>query len=208
MPKRGAFALVMTALAVVLLLGFRTPEDIAAITGGDQRAAVTGGTGTTGTAGSSGTTGIIRLPGTDDGATGGAEPSDGAPATDDGATATDDGATATDDGATATEDGAPSATGDTAPTQAQTVTGPVVSTRWGTVQVEITVEGGQLTDVAAIQLPNGDRRSASISNQVEPMLRSQALSAQSAAIDGVSGATYTSNAYARSLQAALDTAGL
>jgi uncharacterized protein with FMN-binding domain len=187
MPKRGAFALVMTALAVALLLGFRTPEDIAAITGGDQRAAVTGGTGTTGTAGSSGTTGITRLPGTDDGATGGAEPSDGAIATD---------------------DGAPSATGDAAPTQARTVTGPVVSTRWGTVQVEITVEDGQLTDVAAIQLPNGDRRSAGISNQVEPMLRSQALSAQSAAIDGVSGATYTSNAYARSLQAALDTAGL
>jgi uncharacterized protein with FMN-binding domain len=178
MPKRGAFALVMTALAVVLLLGFRTPEDIAAITGGDQRAGVTGAAGTTGTIA--------------DGATGGAS---------DGTTGgTTDGTTdGTNDGTT---------DGPTAQTQARTVTGPVVSTRWGTVQVEITVEAGQLTDVAALQLPDGDRRSASISSQVEPTLRSQALSAQSAAIDGVSGATYTSTAYARSLQAALDSAGI
>ena len=84
----------------------------------------------------------------------------------------------------------------------------MVSTRWGTVQVEITVDGGQLTDVAALQLPGGDRRSASISSRVEPTLRSQALSAQSAEIDGVSGATYTSVAYSRSLQAALDSAGI
>jgi len=169
MPKRGAFALVMTALAVVLLLGFRTPEDIAAITGGDQQAGVTGAAGTTGVAADGSTSGAGDA--TTDGSTGGA--------------------------------GDP-----TAQAQALTVTGPVVSTRWGAVQVEITVENGQLADVAALQLPDGDRRSASISSQVEPTLRSQALSAQSAAIDGVSGATYTSDAYARSLQAALDAAGL
>ncbi len=177
MPKRGAFALVMTALALVLLLGFRTPDDIAAITGGDQRTGVTGAAGTTGTIA--------------DGATGGA--SDGA---------TGGGSDGTTGGAS---DGA---SGPTATAQARTVTGPVVSTRWGTVQVEISVEGGQLTDVVALQLPGGDRRSASISSRVEPTLRSQALSAQSAAIDGVSGATYTSTAYARSLQAALDSAGI
>ena len=170
MPKRGAFALVMTALAVVLLLGFRTPEDIAAITGGGQQAGVTGAAGTTGIAA--------------DGSTGGA------------------GDATTGDTATG------GASDPTAQAQALTVTGPVVSTRWGAVQVEITVENGQLADVAALQLPDGDRRSASISSQVEPTLRSQALSAQSAAIDGVSGATYTSDAYGRSLQAALDTAGL
>ncbi len=178
MPKRGAFALVMTALAVVLLLGFRTPEDIAAITGGDLQAGVNGTLGTTGTT-ADGSTG-----GASDGTTGGA--SDG----------------------TTGDDATGGASGPTAQVQARTVTGPVVSTRWGTVQVEITVEDGQLTDVAAIQLPDGDRRSASISSQVEPTLRSQALSAQSGQIDGVSGATYTSDAYARSLQAALDTAGL
>jgi uncharacterized protein with FMN-binding domain len=188
MPKRGAFALVMTALAVVLLLGFRTPEDIAAITGGDQRAGVTGAAGTTGatidgTTGSSGATGTSGAAGSNGGTTGGA--------------------------GTGANGGAGSGpSGGTAQTQDRTVTGPVVSTRFGTVQVAITVEGGQITDVTALQLPSGDRHSASISSRVEPTLRSQALTAQSAAIDGVSGATYTSDAYARSLQAALDSAGL
>jgi uncharacterized protein with FMN-binding domain len=188
MPKRGAFALVMTALAVVLLLGFRTPEDIAAITGGDQRAGVTGAAGTTGatidgTTGSSGATGTSGAAGSNGGTTGGA--------------------------GTGANGGAGSGpSGGTAQTQDRTVTGPVVSTRFGTVQVAITVEGGQLTDVTALQLPSDDRRSASISSRAEPTLRSQALTAQSAAIDGVSGATYTSAAYARSLQAALDSAGL
>jgi uncharacterized protein with FMN-binding domain len=182
MPKRGAFALVMTALAVVLLLGFRTPEDIAAITGGDQQAGVSGTAGTTGVAADRSTGGAGD--GTTDGSTGGASD-----------------ATTGDTATGGASDPTPQA-------QSRTVTGPVVSTRWGAVQVEITVENGQLADVAALQLPDGDRRSASISSQVEPTLRSQALSAQSAAIDGVSGATYTSDAYARSLQAALDTAGL
>ena len=86
----------------------------------------------------------------------------------------------------------------------RTVTGPVVNTRWGTVQVEVTLDGSQLVDVKALQLPGGDRRSSQISSSVEPILRSQALAAQGANIDGISGATYTSTAYARSLQAALD----
>ena len=84
----------------------------------------------------------------------------------------------------------------------------MVDTRYGPVQVEITVANGQLTDVTALQLPSDDRRSASISSRAEPMLRSEALAAQSASIDGVSGATYTSDGYAQSLQAALDAAGM
>ena len=191
MPKRGAFALVMTALAVVLLLGFRTQEDIAAITGGDQQAGVTGTPGTMGA--------------TADGSSGGASGATTDRASE--GTTGDDATGGASDGTTG-DDATGGASGPTGQAQARTVTGPVVSTRWGAVQVEITVDDGQLTDVAALQLPDGDRRSASISSQVEPTLRSQALSAQSAAIDGVSGATYTSDAYARSLQAALDTAGL
>ena len=85
-------------------------------------------------------------------------------------------------------------------------TGPSVDTRYGPVQVEVTIENGQITDVTALQLPVGRPVRPDL-EQVEPMLRSQALSAQSASIDGVSGATYTSDAYARSLQAALDDAG-
>ena len=88
-----------------------------------------------------------------------------------------------------------------------TVDGPVVDTRYGAVQVEIVVSGGQLTDVVALQLPTG-RHSGQISTAVAPILRQEALQAKSAAIDTVSGATYTSDAYAQSLQAALDQAGL
>ena len=68
----------------------------------------------------------------------------------------------------------------------------------------MTVEGDQIVDVQALQLPDGDRHSASISQQVEPMLRESALAADSADIDVISGATYTSTAYAYSLQSALD----
>ena len=91
-------------------------------------------------------------------------------------------------------------------TAARTVTGPTVNTRWGPVQVQITVASGRLTEITALELPTGGR-SGMISQSSEPTLRSQALAAQSAAIDGVSGATYTSIAYARSLQAALDSLG-
>ena len=90
---------------------------------------------------------------------------------------------------------------------ATTVDGPVISTRFGQIQVEVVVTGGKLTDVVALQLPAG-RRSGSISNYAEPILHQEALQAQSAKIDTVSGATYTSDAYAQSLQAALDQAGL
>ncbi len=90
---------------------------------------------------------------------------------------------------------------------ATTIDGPVVSTRYGPVQVEIVVANGQLTDVVALQLPTG-RRSGQISDYSAPILREEALTARSAQIDTVSGATYTSDAYARSLQAALDKAGL
>ena len=90
----------------------------------------------------------------------------------------------------------------------RTVDGPVVNTRFGSVQVEVTLDGTRIVDVAALRLPSGDRRTDQISSYVEPILRTQALQAQSATIDGISGATYTSNGYARSLQAALDSAGI
>jgi uncharacterized protein with FMN-binding domain len=87
------------------------------------------------------------------------------------------------------------------------VTGSVISTRYGTVEVQVTVQGGAITDVQAIELPSGGR-SGQISSYAAPLLASEALSAQSANIDIVSGATYTSEGYAQSLQAALDQAGI
>lgn len=90
-------------------------------------------------------------------------------------------------------------------TATQTVSGPAVSYFFGTAQVQVTLQNGQITDVTALQLPN-EGRSGRISQIVEPMLRSEVLSAQSAQINLISGATYTSDAYAQSLQAALDQA--
>ena len=88
-----------------------------------------------------------------------------------------------------------------------TFAGPVAQNPYGDVQVQITVKNGKITDVQALSLPVGGH-SGRISNYVAPILRSQALAAQSANIDGVSGATFTSQAYAESLQGALDAAGL
>ena len=87
------------------------------------------------------------------------------------------------------------------------MTGKVFSTPYGPVEVQITVDNGKITDVQALKLPtHGD--SGQISSYVKPILASETLQAQSAKIDVVSGATYTSLAYAGSLQSALDQAGI
>jgi uncharacterized protein with FMN-binding domain len=89
-----------------------------------------------------------------------------------------------------------------------TVTGDTVQTQWGPVQVQITVEGGRLTDVTAVQYPNGNGRDQQINAYALPVLAQEALAAQSANIDHVSGATITSDGYQQSLQSALDQANL
>jgi len=80
-------------------------------------------------------------------------------------------------------------------------------TEWGNVQVEVTIGDGVIVDVAAVEYPTG-RRSNEINDQAVPMLEAQAIALQSADLDIVSGATYTSRAYADSLQAALDQAAI
>lgn len=84
--------------------------------------------------------------------------------------------------------------------------GSVQQTRYGPVQVQIRVSGGKLVDVSVLQVPNSDRHDKQINGYAVPILRQAALDAQSANIDSVSGATITSTAYRRSLQAALDAA--
>jgi uncharacterized protein with FMN-binding domain len=84
----------------------------------------------------------------------------------------------------------------------------VSQTRFGNVQVQITVSGGKITDVTALQLTDEDRRSVAISNRAAPLLRSEVLQAQSANVQTIGGATVTSDAYLSSLQAALDAANL
>jgi len=90
---------------------------------------------------------------------------------------------------------------------AMTVAGDDVPNLFGDVQVQVTFSGAKIVDVRALQLPFDRARSAQISNIVEPYLRSEALQAQSAHIDLISGATYTSESYAESLQSAIDKAG-
>ena len=86
-----------------------------------------------------------------------------------------------------------------------TFTGVAVQDPYGQVQVQVTMTGGKITDVTALQLPS-QGRSGFISQSVAPILQGEAISAQSASINIVSGATYTSQAYAQSLQSALDQA--
>ncbi|MBC2903489.1 FMN-binding protein [Streptomyces cupreus] len=87
--------------------------------------------------------------------------------------------------------------------QAGTVTGDAVQTQYGPVQVRLTVSGGKVTKVEAVQAPSGGR-STEVTNTAVPRLNQAALATQSAEIDAVSGATYTSSGYKQSLQSALD----
>ncbi|WP_369245305.1 FMN-binding protein [Streptomyces sp. R41] len=101
-----------------------------------------------------------------------------------------------------------SSSGSTKSTGTKTVTGETVQTRWGPVQVRITLKNGKITDVTAVAYPSDNPKDQEINSYAIPQLRREALAAQSAQIDSVSGATYTSDGYKQSLQSALDSAGL
>jgi len=88
-----------------------------------------------------------------------------------------------------------------------TYTGAAETTRFGTTQVKVTISGGRITEIATVQLNQADPRSYQISVDAAPTLRTEVLAKQTAAVDVVSGATYTSDAYEASLQSALDQAG-
>jgi uncharacterized protein with FMN-binding domain len=99
-------------------------------------------------------------------------------------------------------------TGSTGRTSTATtkVNGSVAQTRWGPVQVQVKISAGKIVDVTALVYPSGNGRDQEINSYALPQLRQQVLDAQSAQIDGVSGATVTSDGYRESLQAALDAA--
>ena len=89
-----------------------------------------------------------------------------------------------------------------------TVTGDAASTRWGPVQVQLTVTDGTITDVEVVEYPSDNGKDQQINARALPVLVQETLDAQSADIDMVSGATVTSDGYVESLQSALDQAGL
>lgn len=88
-----------------------------------------------------------------------------------------------------------------------TYLGAAASTRYGDVQVQITVSGGQIVDVTVPAYPQSDRKDIAINNRALPVLIAETTAAQSADVQMVSGATYTSQGYIQSLQSALDQAG-
>ncbi|MEU1541158.1 FMN-binding protein [Actinacidiphila glaucinigra] len=87
-----------------------------------------------------------------------------------------------------------------------TFTGAPVATPYGTVQVAATLTGGRITAVRVLQAPDENGRDRQIASYALPRLTQEALGAQSARIDAVSGASYTSQGYVQSLQSALDQA--
>lgn len=164
LPRRGAVALSLTALALVLLGNFKTPG-ASGVTLASTVAAPGGATaGPTTPAGISTTSGTTAAAGT----------------------------------------GWTSAT--TVSSATATYTGTAIQTRYGAVQVQVTISSGKITGVTTLQVPSGDPHSSSISAAATPVLASEALTAQSAKIDTVSGATFTSQGYLASLQSALDQA--
>jgi uncharacterized protein with FMN-binding domain len=89
-------------------------------------------------------------------------------------------------------------------TASGTATGDAIDTQYGAAQVRVTVQDGK---IEALQLQGNDPRSVQISSSAEPVLQQEALSAQTADVDAVSGATFTSASYEQSLQSALDKLG-
>jgi uncharacterized protein with FMN-binding domain len=91
---------------------------------------------------------------------------------------------------------------------AKTYAGDAVMTRFGNVQVQITVKDGTITAADVLQVPWNDRHDQMINSAAVPVYNQEAVSAQSAQIDVVSGATYTWEGYTQSLQSAIDQANI
>lgn len=85
-------------------------------------------------------------------------------------------------------------------------TGTAADAVYGSIQVQATITGGKLTDVVFLQYPNDQRNSIEINTQAMPLLKQEAISAQNAQVDGVTGATDTSQAFTQSLGSALQSA--
>ena len=127
------------------------------------------------------------------------------------ATSGSDDSTSTDDSGTpapSSSSSSSSSSNSSSKSSSGTFTGDAVMTRWGVVQVEITVENGKITKSEAIEYPTENHRDQEINAYAVPVLDDEAVQAQSASIDAVSGATVTSDGYVQSLQSAIDQANL
>ncbi len=179
--KRILFSIAATVAGVVALLSFKTHSPVTVSGASLPSAGLPGSSSTTGpTTGTATATGAPPDPSNAGAGSSAATPS--VPAS-----------------ASSTPPGAASSA---------TYTGAAENTRYGVVQVKITVAGKRITNVAFAQLTAFDDRSAQINSDAAPILLQETLDAQSAQIDVVSGASYTSQGYMQSLQSALDQAGI
>lgn len=187
MPKRGLIAGLLTAGGLALLFSFKTPA----------------------TANINLKGALVSSPPANTSFSNGSNGSNGS-----GTTANSGGSTSNGSGSNGSGSNSASATSTPAPAtgggtpKSGTFTGQSIFNGYGNVQVQITVSNGKVTDVQALQLPTDRAYSAQVSQYVAPILRSEALQAQSAQISLISGATFTSEAYAQSLQSALQQAGI
>ena len=111
-------------------------------------------------------------------------------------------------GATPTTVGATPTTGTTSGARYKdgSYTGSVADAQWGNIQVKAIIQNGKITDVQFLQYPNDRNRSIDINNYADPQLTSEAIQAQSAQVDVISGATDSSEAFIQSLSDALSQA--
>ncbi|WP_040167657.1 FMN-binding protein [Microbacterium gorillae] len=204
--KRIVYVALSTLSALVLLFSYRTSlEAVAPTAAADtsptpSASADSGGSSSTGPSdsGSSSTgssdSGSSSTGSSDSGSSSGGSSDTGSSGSgSSGNGSTSDGGTSTSSGTAAYRDG--------------TFTGDAADTRYGPVQVAVTVSGGRITGVQVPQYPTTERRDQEINSQALPMLISETTQAQSAQIQMISGATFTSEGYLQSLQSALDQAG-
>jgi uncharacterized protein with FMN-binding domain len=92
-------------------------------------------------------------------------------------------------------------------TSSGTATGDAIPTQYGNAQVRVTVSGGKIVKLEALQLQGSDPHSVQISSSAAPVLEQEVLAKQTANVDAVSGATFTSASYTQSVQSALDKLG-
>ncbi len=185
--------LLSTVSALVLLFSYHTSTSSSAA-GVVALGSANAGSGTTDGSGSSGTTG------SGSGSSGSGSSGSGSGDSGSSDSGTSDSGSSDSGSSDSQSGGSSSASG--------TFTGDAVMTRFGPVQVEITVKNGTITKSQVTQVPWNNGRDQQINSYAVPVLNDEAVQAQSAQIDMVSGATFTSEGYIQSLQSAIDQANL
>lgn len=177
--RRIAFAVMSTISGLVLLFSYHTSTNSGTVVA----AKPSGGTGASGPAGSSSSASSPSS----SGSSGSSAPSASS-------------------GSSGSSSSSSSSSGSS--TASGTYTGTSANTRWGPVQVQITVQNGKITAAQAVVYPQNNGRDVQINSEAVPTYNQEVVQAQSAQIDAISGATVTYNGYVQSLQSALDQAHL